>query len=90
MLHFFLLFSQMSTLQATVSRLKLDLEQERERWRRGVREAAEADQRGRELRLELSTAQASHKEYMELVRSLPLTHRHTVNHASTLETDITS
>ncbi|KAL0187819.1 hypothetical protein M9458_014918, partial [Cirrhinus mrigala] len=57
----------MNTLQTTVSRLKLDLEQERERWRQGVREAAKADQRGRELRLELSTAQASHKEYMELL-----------------------
>uniref|UniRef100_A0A8C2GVP8 Polyamine-modulated factor 1-binding protein 1 n=1 Tax=Cyprinus carpio TaxID=7962 RepID=A0A8C2GVP8_CYPCA len=60
-------YQEMSTLQATVSRLKLDLEQERERWRQGVREAAKADQRGRELRLELSTAQASHKEYMELL-----------------------
>ncbi|XDV17495.1 hypothetical protein PO909_023343 [Leuciscus waleckii] len=58
---------QMSSLQATVSRLKLDLEQEREKWRQGVREAAEADQRGRELRLELGTAQATHKEYMELL-----------------------
>ncbi|XP_016303419.1 centrosome-associated protein CEP250-like [Sinocyclocheilus anshuiensis] len=54
-------------LEATVSRLKLDLEQERERWQQGVREAAKADQRGRELRLELSAAQASHKEYMELL-----------------------
>ncbi|XP_042584582.1 trichohyalin-like isoform X2 [Cyprinus carpio] len=60
-------YQEMSTLQARVSRLKLDLEQEQERWRRGVREAAKADQRGRELRLELSTAQASHKEYMELL-----------------------
>ncbi|XP_073691780.1 uncharacterized protein pmfbp1 [Garra rufa] len=60
-------YQEVSTLQATVSRLKLDLEQERERWRQGVREAAKADQRGRELRLELSTAQASHKEYMELL-----------------------
>lgn len=58
---------QMSSLQATVSRLKLDLEREREKWRQGVREAAKADQRGRELRLELSTAQATHKEYMELL-----------------------
>lgn len=80
----------MSALQATVSRLKLDLEQEQERWRQGIREAAKADQRGRELRLELSTAQASHKEYMELVLSLPLPHRHNVNHANTLETDIIS
>ncbi len=78
MLRFLLLFPQMSALQATVSRLKLDLEQE-------IREAAKADQRGRELRLELSTAQTSHKEYMELVRSLPLPHRHSVNHANTLE-----
>ncbi|XP_016090509.1 trichohyalin-like [Sinocyclocheilus grahami] len=60
-------YQEMSTLQATVSRLKLVLEQERERWRQGVQEAAKADQRGRELRLELSTAQASHKEYMELL-----------------------
>ncbi|XP_067257321.1 polyamine-modulated factor 1-binding protein 1 [Chanodichthys erythropterus] len=58
---------EMSSLQATVSRLKLDLEQEREKWRQGVREAAKADQRGRELRQELSTTQASHKEYMELL-----------------------
>ncbi|XP_052418278.1 trichohyalin isoform X2 [Carassius gibelio] len=48
---------EMSALQAAVSRLKLDLEQERDK----------AHQRGRELRLELSTAQASHKEYMELL-----------------------
>ncbi|XP_016377074.1 trichohyalin-like [Sinocyclocheilus rhinocerous] len=60
-------YQEMSALQATVSRLKLDLEQEREMWRQGIREAAKADQRGRELRLELSTAQASHKEYMELL-----------------------
>ncbi|XP_077057955.1 uncharacterized protein pmfbp1 isoform X3 [Siphateles boraxobius] len=58
---------QMSILQATVSKLKLDLEQVREKWCQGVREAAMADQRGRELRLELSTAQATHKEYMELL-----------------------
>ncbi|XP_039547249.1 trichohyalin-like [Pimephales promelas] len=58
---------QMSSLQATVTRLKLDVEQEREKWRQGVREAAKADQRGRELRLELSTAQATHKEYMEML-----------------------
>ncbi|XP_059394376.1 trichohyalin isoform X4 [Carassius carassius] len=50
-------YQEMSALQATVSRLKLDLEQERDK----------AHQRGRELRLELSTAQASHKEYMELL-----------------------
>ncbi|KAK2914340.1 hypothetical protein Q8A67_002739 [Cirrhinus molitorella] len=60
-------YQEMNTLQATVSRLKLDLEQERERWQQGVREAAKTDQRGRELRLELSTAQASHKEYMALL-----------------------
>lgn len=62
----------MSTLQATVSRLMLDLEQEREKGRQGVREAAKAEQRARDLKLELSTTQASYKECMELVRHVPL------------------
>ncbi|KAI7814060.1 putative polyamine-modulated factor 1-binding protein 1 [Triplophysa rosa] len=58
---------EMSALQATVSKLMLELEQERERGRQGVREAAKAEQRARDLKLELSTTQASHKECMELL-----------------------
>ncbi|XP_065117551.1 uncharacterized protein pmfbp1 isoform X2 [Paramisgurnus dabryanus] len=58
---------EMSTLQATVSKLTLDLEQEKEKGRQGLREATKAQQRARNLKLELSTAQASHKEGMDLL-----------------------
>nr|XP_055069117.1 trichohyalin isoform X4 [Misgurnus anguillicaudatus] len=58
---------EMSTLQATVSKLTLDLEQEKEKGRQGLREATKAQQRARDLKLELSTAQASHKEGMDLL-----------------------
>ncbi|XP_056610698.1 polyamine-modulated factor 1-binding protein 1 isoform X2 [Triplophysa dalaica] len=58
---------EMSALQATVSKLMLELEQKRERGRQGVREAAKAEQRARDLKLELATTQASHKESMELL-----------------------
>ncbi|XP_068078879.1 polyamine-modulated factor 1-binding protein 1 isoform X1 [Danio rerio] len=51
---------EMSCLQAVVCRLKLELEQQQESLK-------QADQRSRELRLELSTAQASQKDYMELL-----------------------
>ncbi|KAA0723790.1 Polyamine-modulated factor 1-binding protein 1 [Triplophysa tibetana] len=58
---------EMSALQATVSKLMLELEQKRERGRQGVREAAKAEQRARDLKLELGTTQASHKECLELL-----------------------
>ncbi|XP_055069117.2 uncharacterized protein pmfbp1 isoform X4 [Misgurnus anguillicaudatus] len=58
---------EMSTLQATVSKLTLDLEQEKEKGRQGLREATKAQQRARDLKLELSAAQASHKEGMDLL-----------------------
>ncbi|XP_056316773.1 LOW QUALITY PROTEIN: centrosome-associated protein CEP250 [Danio aesculapii] len=51
---------EMSCVQAVVCRLKLELEQQQESWK-------QADQRSNELRLELSTAQASQKDYMELL-----------------------
>ncbi|TRZ00206.1 hypothetical protein DNTS_022585 [Danionella cerebrum] len=57
----------LSTLKTKISRLKLDLDQAQERVRLRVQEAAEADQRDIEMRLELSAANTKQKEQMELL-----------------------
>lgn len=70
---------QISILQETVSRLRECVEEAQASSRQGTRDTAAAQHSLRELRLELASTQASHRESMELVRAL-LTHWYSVRH----------
>lgn len=69
----------MSVFQETVCRLRKCVEEAQASSKQGTRDTAAAQHSLRELRLELASTQASHRESMELVRAL-LTHRYSVRH----------
>ena len=73
-LYLFVCGLQLSHLQKGVSKLKRALDEAQASGRQGARDTAAAEQRVKELRLELASTQASHKESMELVGSLLLPH----------------